>query len=202
MSKVFSKKVTTLDGETYQKYALIASAFAVLLTLVLYLTSAVRGAAWGSAIGVSTALTLLALFRGGDSKIARVLVRMLAWLLALVGFIAMIGCVTALLLFAEGFDTPSEPWLVGLTVAMSLNLLPLTALPILAALAKVGRPLDVWFFRVIGVLTVVVLALGCIFGSADRIAWGVDNLYFKLFTCLAVALVPAFSFLIPTRKRV
>ncbi len=184
-------RIQKWDTETYLKGSLIASVILIGLMMVLYIPKMMLSTIWGSGIMVAGVLTVLAYLYAERYVAMRVLVRLVTWivmLLAIAYFLVVgIGIYLQLAVVAPLIDILPIIAAQGL---YSCVLLWFMAVP-LVAVCRARKPLDIWVLRIGTICGCLLLVAGCVFGGVA--AWGLDNGYFKLFTCLIAMLTANFA---------
>ncbi len=177
--------------ETYLKGSLIVSIATVVAAMILYVDSMLKTEIGGVLLAFAVIGTLLAYVYGTCHVAVRTALRVLIYVMTAA---AMIGTVFAVVVCCL---QPLDPMPSIGMYALSFSPLMLFTLPVLAAMARARKRIDIWTFRVVAIVYAVMLAVGCLFGT--YVEWGLSSGYIKLFVWLLAALTANFACLISTK---
>lgn len=184
--------IPTSDTELYQKVLVLFSIIQLVLGLALYVLTTTAKPMLYLLFVVAIVCAVLS-HRFWHSRPARVVGRGFTYLLP-VGFLA--GAVVAQVGFSGMSGTEWEKF--GINTPLILHTMLLFLIPSMALAALHGRRMDVNSLRVMSVLnTLLAGVLYLVPAVQERIELGVDNLYFRLFCLLCVAVTMVAAFLIP-----
>ena len=185
------------DEELYRKILFYFPLGQWLMAMILFGFTSVNHTILFGLVAIGGLLMLLS-HTGWDKTAVRVIGRGLPCLL-LVGFLGVAGVIT----FSSGDTMPERQWQFVQHAMVIVHTMLLVFLPGMAHAAKRERMWDVSVLRIVATLNTILAAVLYLIPSIyERLEVGVDNLYFRLFCVVCMAVTAVTSFLIPPLWRV
>lgn len=191
------QKASISDQELYHKVLLIFSVGQWLAATIMFGLTSV-GLTTVTILAVIGAVLMALSHWQWDKRAARIIGRGISYLL-LTGFVAATGAIFLM----PGEMLPERQWQLTQHALLIVHTVLLVLLPGMALAARKERMWDVSALRIVASLnTVLAAALYLIPSMVERLEMGVDNLYFRLFCVVCMAVTAVTSFLIPPLWRV
>mgnify|MGYP000028316333 CR=1 FL=1 len=190
-------KVKEEDNGLYIKVLIGFSIVQVLLAMLLFVVTAVSKIAWISLAAVAAVGIFLVYKFWDDKKPLRVILRIVEYIVVIAPLILFAVAMISSLIQAEGKLQQTELSSLYIGLCLVAQVFLLFMLPLMAVAASRGHGFDVITMRIFSVIELAIALFTCFYYyNFGDLLMGVENVYFRTFFCLCVAVTAVASFVV------